>query len=199
MTVTAIADVGDTLISLLKATSGIPADKIELFSPAEVEGQDIRLTLFLYDILETPELKNQNRLLVSPTQSRAAPLYLNLYYLLTSHLPPGMAGGPTAQTLEAHRNLGRAMRVFYDNGILAGTVLRGALAGTGAELRLTLNPMSVEDMTRVWSLFPESNYRPSVAYLVTPASIDSDRLLDEQRVVERRGDFDHVVPTRREA
>ena len=54
------------------------------------------------------------------------------------------------------------MRVFYDNGILAGTVLKGSLAGTGAELRLTLNPMSVEDMSRIWSVFPNSNYRPSV-------------------------------------
>jgi len=199
MSVTAIADVGNTLITLLRNNTNLPAAQVVLLSPADAEGQDIRLTLFLYDILETPELKNADRIIVSPTQSRPAPLSLNLYYLLTAHPPPGLAGNPTQQTLETHRNLGRAMRVFYDNGILAGTVLQGALAGTGAELRLTLNTMSVEDMTRVWSVFPNSNYRPSVTYLVTPASIDSDRFFDEQRVIEKRADFDYVVPTRREA
>jgi hypothetical protein len=198
MSVTVIADVGNTLVTLLRNNTNLPAAQIALLSPVDAEGQDIRLTLFLYDILETPELKNADRIIVSPTQSRPAPLSLNLYYLLTAHPPPGLAD-PTQQTLETHRNLGRAMRVFCDSGILAGTVLQGALAGTGAELRLTLNPMSVEDMTRIWSVFPNSNYRPSVTYLVTPASIDSDQLFDEQRVVEKRVDFDHVVPTRQGA
>jgi hypothetical protein len=195
MTVTAIADVGDTLISLLQSNISFPVGQIALLSPADVEGQDIRLTLFLYDILEVPELKNQDRIVVSPTQSRAAPLSLNLYYLLTAHPPQAMAGTPTAQTLEAHRNLGRAMRVFYDNGILAGTSLKGSLTGSDEELRLTLHPMGVEDMTRVWSVFPNSNYRPSVSYLVTPARIDSARLITDGRVVDKQVDFDRMVPT----
>jgi Zn-dependent protease len=41
--------------------------------------------------------------------------------------------------------------------------------------RVTLNPITMEDMTRIWSVFPDTPYEISVSYLVTPVAIDSAR------------------------
>jgi hypothetical protein len=195
---TTIADVGETLVTLLRRNMNDFVDdpqQIALLSPAEAEGQDIRLTLFLYSIVENPYLKNSEGRLINETETRYPPLSVDLYYLLTSYVPEGIPD-PTDRALQSHRVLGRAMRVFYDNGILAGTILQGELAGTGAELRLSLNPITVEDLTRIWSVFPNRAYRTSVSYLVTPAELDSERLLKAQRVVSKQADHDHMVPKR---
>ena len=96
------------------------------------------------------------------------PLIVDLYYLLTAH--------HATDQLEAHRGLSRAMRVFYDNAILRGSPIqddqgRGLTSDT--TLRITLNPISMEDMTRIWSVFPDTQYEISVTYLVTPVPIES--------------------------
>jgi hypothetical protein len=85
------------------------------------------------------------------------------------------------------------MRVFFDNGILTGSLLRGDLP-RDEELRLTLQPITIEDLTRIWSVFPETALQPSVSYLVTPVRLRSNRTRGGARVVSRQIDEDHVVP-----
>jgi Pvc16 N-terminal domain len=193
----AIADVGETLITLLRDNMGglINPDSIVLLSPAEVEGQNIRLTLFLYTVMENPHLKNQEMRNISPTQLGYPPLTLDLYYLLTAYASTQIPDR-TEQTLEQHRILGRAMRIFYDNGILSGTILQGSLSGTSEELRVVLNPISVDDLTKIWSAFQEVGYRLSVSYLVSPTNIDSTRDMSMQRVVSKEMNHSFMVPRR---
>jgi len=178
-----IKDVSRTLLDLLKANlSGVAVD---LLSPKHPGSN--RLTLFLYKVLENPDLKNAG----SPTLTPAAdgtlietlkPLTLDLYYLLTAH-------SGTANLLEAHTALSRAMRVFYDNGILQGSLLRSDDPSTGltqdSVLRITLTPISMEDMTRIWSVFPDTPYEISVTYLVTPVAIESARAEQSAPVVDQ--------------
>jgi hypothetical protein len=180
-----LRDVSRTLLDLLKVNLPDVADDIALASP-KAAGTNL-LTLFLYKVTENPELKNA-ALLATPRadgrlESRKAPLSLDAYYLLTAH-----AGDP-ANHLEAHRALSRAMRVFYDNGILQGSLLRADDPSTGltaeSVLRLTLNPISMEDMTRIWSVFPDTPYEISVSYLVTPVAIDSARQFAGAPVVDQ--------------
>lgn len=190
-----IGDVGDTLVQLLRdGITGLQNDQIVLLSPADAEGNNrIRLTLFLYSVVEYPEMKNESPLVASATESRPAPLSLELYYLLTAY--PGNANDPHTNTVEAHHVLGRAMQIFYDNGILTGSVLRGSLLHD-EELRVTLNPITVEDLTRIWSVFPNTVFHPSASYLVTPARIDSERSLVTRRVTQKRAELDHIVAKR---
>ena len=170
-----LKDVSRTLVELLKANLTDVQDDIALASPKN-PGTNL-LTLFLYKVTENPDLKNADRLVVPRPDGRVterrAPMSLDAYYLLTAH-----AGEP-ANHLEAHRALSRALRVFYDPGILQGSLLRADDPSTGltAEsiLRVTLNPMTMEDMTRIWSVFPDTPYEISVSYLVTPVAIDSAR------------------------
>jgi hypothetical protein len=95
--------------------------------------------------------------------------------------------------LDAQLLLGQAMRVFFDNGILTGSLLEGDLP-RDEELRLSLQPITIEDLTRIWSVFPETALQPSVSYLVTPVRIRSNRTRGGAPVVSRRLDTDHAVP-----
>src|SRR5437016_1856331 len=200
MSVEAIQDTSNTLITLLKTNIAELNDQNAVVaSPVEVRDQpDVRLTLYLYSIVENCELKNEEWLVVNHTQSRKSPLSLDLYNLLTVY-PAGIQAGGNFHdaNLESHRTLARAMRVFYDNGIVAGSALQGSLRGTDPDqaLRVTLNPITVEDLTRIWSVFPEASYRPSVCYLVSPVRIDSEELTSTQRVVDRQLDHDQMVAT----
>ncbi len=190
---TAIRDVGETLIELLRSDPIITvADpQIALVSPAEANATGVRLTLFLYSISPVAELRNELEIPGNRTiDDEPVSLPLNLYYLLTAFSPPQ---DPTSRSLDSQLLLGQAMRVFFDNGCLTGSLLRGDLP-RNEELRLTLQPITIEDLTRIWSVFPETALEPSVSYLVTPVRIRSDRTRGGERVVSRRIDSDHIVP-----
>ena len=139
-----IADVSRTLLDLLqKNLTGID---IDLLSP-KFPGSN-RLTLFLYKVIENPYLKNQDNQVLRTSSNdgkvteKQAPLTLDLYYLLTAH-------SGSSNLTQAHTALSRAMRVFYDNGILSGSLLRTLSTGTAVRglaedsvLRITLDPLS---------------------------------------------------------
>jgi len=171
-----IRDVSKTLLDLLR--NNLPGVAIDLLSPKHPAAN--RLTLFLYKVLENPDFKNASSLALTTTADgklieKKKPLTVDLYYLLTAH-------SGSSSLLEAHTALSRAMRVFYDNGVLEGSLLRSDNPTKGltaeATLRLTLNPISMEDLTRIWSVFPDTPYEISVTYLVTPVAIEST--LDEK-------------------
>jgi hypothetical protein len=191
---TAIRDVGETLVVLLRDQLSdlvqAPEDEIVLLPPAEAKTGGVRLTLFLYSISPAVELRNELEIPSADGESVSEPL--DLYYLLTAFAPPE-GTNPTERTLEAQLLLGAAMRVFFDHGTLTGSVLRGNLP-RDEELRLTLQPMTVEDLTRVWSVFPESVLHASVSYLVTPVRLRSTRTVGVRRVVLRETAIDQVVP-----
>ncbi len=183
-----IPDVSKTLIDLLKANFGSLQNQVVLASPRNAGGS--LLTLFLYKVLQNPDLKNEDGQVVPSGDGKGGlvekrvPLFVDLYYLLTAH-----ATGTPPDLLEAHKALSRAMRVFYDNGILRGSLLKTLDANKGltadAVLRITLNPITIEDMTRIWSVFPDMPYELSVTYLVTPVPIESGSSLGTAPVVDQ--------------
>jgi hypothetical protein len=181
-----IRDASRTLLDLLKTNLTDVADHIALVSPKNA-GTNL-LTLFLYKVLESPDLKNANRTLrLAQADGRLieqpAPLTLDLYYLLTAH------AGASPDLLESHRALSRAMRVLYDNGIVRGSLLRADDPSVGltadSVLRITLDPITMEEMTRIWSVFPDTPYEISVTYLVTPVAIESARTAIAAPVVDQ--------------
>ncbi|MBU7005783.1 DUF4255 domain-containing protein [Phosphitispora fastidiosa] len=187
---TVIADVGETLIKLLRDNMSdlVNPDSIDLLSPADVEGHSIRLTLFLYSVSENAYLKNREVLQEHLSGLRQPPLTVDLYYILTTYAA-NQIPDLTERTLEEHRILGRAMRVLYDNPILRGSVLQGNLTGVDEEFRITLNSLSMEELNKIWTSFPTSHYHPSVGYLVTPVAIDSARTVETQRVVVQKTEY----------
>jgi hypothetical protein len=194
---TAIADVGDTLVELLRVNIQdlIPADSIALVSPGEIEGKDnIRLSLFLYQVSENTYLKNMEMENLGASRLKAPPLALELYYMLTSYPSPGIQDR-TERTEEEHSILGRAMQILYENPVLTGSALKGSLSAYDTELHVIVTSMSLDDMSKIWSTFKEKSFRPSVCYLVTPVKIESSR---EKRITRVTGGPKQKTSVRRE-
>ena len=120
--------------------------------------------LFLYRVVANADLRSSEHRL-RPRVPGGAPvvhrggLPLDLYYLVTT----GTAKARGEE--EALENLGRVMQALNDGAILTALP-------DGEVARVTLEPTSSEEMSRIWTLFPEANYRTSVVYLVSPVWID---------------------------
>lgn len=166
--------------------------EIQAVSPEDA-GTGVSLGLFAYAAVENPLLKNElphaEQDPNDPLQEvlRRAPLMLDVYYLLTAH----KKGNDGESLVASHMVLSDAMRAFHERGSLRGSDLSleglpTPLSGPDAELHVTLNPISVEDMTRLWAAFPALTYRCSVSYLVSPVPVLLRDTQGLRRVVERR-------------
>lgn len=153
--------------------------RISLRSPKDLEDDDaIRLSIYLYRIVEDPYLKNQPVLPGPGRRVRKAPVTLDLYFLITP-----LVGTPREQQIV----LGKVLQVFYDRAMLQGPDV-GPLAAADEELRIILNPVSLEETTRVWQAL-EMSYRLSLCYVVRVAILDSMRERLTQPVVDRRHEY----------
>ncbi len=192
---TAIADVGETLIDLLRGNMEnlIPDDSIALVSPGEIQANDtIRLSLFLYQVSENVHMRNQELQILDPTTFNYPPITLDLFYMLTSYPSSGILD-LTERTKEEHSILGRAIRILYENAIIAGTALKGSLSENYDEMHITMSHLSLDDITKIWNTFQDKPFRPSVCYLVTPVMIDSTRMMSTQRVVLQEKIYSHII------
>lgn len=134
------------------------------------------LSLFLYRVAENADMKNRPLQRVGDGRLRQPPLSLNFYYLLTPI---------TNLTENDHTLLSKAMQIFYDNAILKGAQLEGSLRTNAEELRIILNPMTLEDLNHLWSSFMRP-MRLSVCYEVKVIYIDSERELTGAEVLRKR-------------
>ncbi len=172
-----IRDVSETLTSLLDdnlASSG--SIEVSATSPQRVSlSTDHRLNLYLYQVSENPYAKNKGPVLRGPRRHERAPLALNLYYMLTPYVPD------TEDNLDEHLILGDAMRILYDNPVVTDPLLRGGLRGSGAEIKVVLCSLNLEEQTRIWNSL-QISYRLSVCYEVRVALIDSQNIWNISRV-----------------
>lgn len=187
----AIADVGEALVKLLRDNIQLIERKesIVLASPGEIDiNNDVRLSLFLFQILENVYLKNQEMQIKDPSTLTFPPIALDLYYMLTSY--PSGALDLTEKIMEEHKILGKAIQVLNDNAILPIN---------NDELHIMLNPVSLDDITKIWTTFPGKPFRTSVCFLVTPVMIDSSRSpMSVQRVVSKETHYTYMVPVKGE-
>lgn len=124
------------------------------------------LVLFLYRITVDADLRNVgHERPPAPGATTAATLIegalpLQLHFLLTA------GNRDTGGELAALGKLGRAMQTLNDNPVLSN-------ASLGPDpVHISLDSLSSEELSRIWSLFPTVNFRTSVAYLATPVWID---------------------------
>jgi Pvc16 N-terminal domain len=186
---TVLAEAGESLINVLWEEIQIDPqisslidneNRISLDSPFDLQDNDsVKLSIYLYRITENASTKNQFPVQGNGVQLRKPPLTLDLHYLVTP-----LVGTVTDQQII----LGKVMQVFYDRAILQGTDLTGSLAASGQEVRLILNPVALEETTRVWQAM-EMSYRLSLVYLARVAMVDSRREQFVQPVVNRRDQF----------
>jgi hypothetical protein len=146
---------------------------------SEAESETNRLSLFLYRVLENSDMKNRNPELKNGKSVQYPPLFLNFFYLIT----------PLTNSAENnHYLLAKAMRILHDNGIVKGSLLQGVLENTAEELRIIFHPLSMEDMTKLWSSFLRP-YHLSAAYEVKVVAIDSERTIESETVLRQRIEY----------
>jgi hypothetical protein len=128
--------------------------------------QGTSAVLFLYRVAVNADLRSAEHRVPAAIPSDPPDLFvgalpLDLYYLLTV---PSQAG--EEDQFRALRVLGCAMQALNDQPTLVGLPVRGET------VRLSLDPISSEEMGRIWTLFPTVNFRTSVVYLASPVWID---------------------------
>ncbi len=179
---TVIGDIENTLRALLEKDKWegiIPKPKIIFNLKKDIkddDGSTNLISLFLYQIIENIHLKNEELHRIDETHLGYPPMHLELLYLVTPY-----SNDPIQEKLI----LGKVMQIFFDNAVLSGNILVGNLKGLDEEFKIIFNPLSLDDLTKLWSTFQEMSYKLSVSYLITPVSIDSSREIRVQRVVAR--------------
>jgi hypothetical protein len=128
----------------------------------DADASGAKLILFLYRVVPSATLRNREHRV--PSSNPAAPvdvyrnaLPLDLYYLLTVGTMPG-----SSEETPLH-SLGVAMQALQAETDL--TIDQETMV-------VSLEPLTTEEASRIWALFPNADYRTSVAYLVTPIWID---------------------------
>lgn len=156
------------------------------------------VSLFLYQVVENPYLKNQEfeqrgiNTLINP------PLVLDLLYLITPYSSAPGTGTTSVARENEQMLLTKILRVFHDNGKLSGPALGNALLDSGnRELRILQNILSMDQMNHLWSMFREASYKLCVSYTVTPLIIPSSREITTQRVLRKQLNLKDIEPAKR--
>lgn len=182
----AIAGVSTSLQTLL-------LDRMEDSVPVTIAPPDVtvtgatgtRVNLYLYGVRENTSLKNQE---IPGHGHRGAygrpPLSLDLAYLLTPH---GSSEESPDADVESQQVLGDAMRVLHEfafftadllitrasAGVIGDPILDGSLLHEFERVKITHDPLTMDDFSKIWTSLPQSNFRRSVGYHVTVVQIES--------------------------
>ena len=152
---------------LTSAFSG--AMQVSLITPEEMSNKPQQgLSVWLYRIIRDDQRLNDPPTRISPTELRPAPIPLRLHYLLTPVTDPASGDPETEQII-----LGKVIKVFHSHPVLRGADLQAAFGGTDVELRVCLEPMTLDEITRVWEGL-EGSYQLSVSYEVSIVNIHPD-------------------------
>lgn len=144
-----------------------------------------RLNLFLYQVSPNPAWKNADlpARRQDGTQATRPQLGLDLSYLLTVY------GRATETDPEVHRVLGSAVRTLHERSVLTRDAIRAIVSpssGSTAEnplkqsdladqvemVKITPHALSTEELSKIWSVFFQTPYRPAVAYQASVVLID---------------------------
>lgn len=174
--------VSESLKNLLIAEMSLhPVVPVTILAPDESGGTDTRINLFLYKVQENATLKNMDWRVKTGAPDRLVPppLSVNLFYLMTAYARNDSEFGNST----AHAILGDAMRVFYENAIVPEDYITNDLKGAGEQIKITMNTLDLEELSRVWSTFTQP-FRLSVLYEVSVVQIDM--LSKNERTMARR-------------
>lgn len=186
-----LGDISTTLQKLLynniTAVLNAPLNvQVYLNSPPEMQtlSQVPGISVWLFKVSRMSEMLNDPPERRSANQVARAPLPLLLHYLVTP-----MAADPVMrQTL-----LGRVLQVFNDHAVVRGAELYGVLKNTPEQLRISLEALTLEELSLIWDALGEP-YQLSVTYLVQVAKIDSDlELVKSAPVLDKQTTYAQIV------
>jgi hypothetical protein len=168
---------------------GIPANAFKVqVSPPNIDTSNSALVLFLYRITPSAELRNADRIrrpdAASPPRLFRPAVPLDLHYLVTTGAPTADPAG----TLARLTALGDAIRAIEAaSPLVLPDVFQDAVW-------LSLDPMTTDDLARIWGLFPNENCRSSFGFRASPLWIDPRHPIPpEPPVLDDRADIGRLV------
>jgi hypothetical protein len=130
----------------------------------DADASGAALVLFLYRLVPSPTLRNREHVVANPAPQPPTvfknSLPLDLYYLVTVGTVPNASEEIMLQAL------GFVMQEIQNDPELTGPVV------SHQTVHLSLEPLTTEESSRIWALFPTANYRTSIAYCASPVWID---------------------------
>jgi hypothetical protein len=139
---------------------------VSLNTPQEMTERPAEgLSVWLYRIIRDDQRLNDPPLRISATELQQPPLPLRLHYLITP-VTNERTGDPETEQLI----LGKVLQLLHSHPVLRGMDLRGEFAGTETELKIRLEPLTLEEIARVWEAL-EGSYQLSVSYEVSVVNI----------------------------
>jgi hypothetical protein len=148
--------------------ASLPGTRVTIRPPDKArDGQaGNQVNLFLFQTSPNASWRNVAPGPAGPGGLRQPPLALNLLYLLSAHGRDDDDPEPFSQRL-----LGEAMRVLHEKPVLDLAELGKAPGGSVERVRVTLQPLSLEEIAKLWTIF-QTPYRLSVVYEATVVLID---------------------------
>jgi hypothetical protein len=134
-------------------------EQISFLAPNDAQ-KSAQVSIFLYSVTEYASMRNQPQNQEEPKTL----LYLNLHYLIT----PLTQNPLTDQVV-----LGKIMRIFAEAPVLRGDDLQGNLKESKEELRIILDPQSMDEVNKLWTAL-SAPYKLSVSYSVYPVQIKAE-------------------------
>ena len=196
----AIATVTATLSDVIErsAQSIVPGATVVVGRPPEtVAAGEHHVYLYLYHVVPHLGLRNDDLPTRNGDLVRNRPrIPLVLHYLLAFQ-------GDNA-TFEPERMLGTVVRDFHARPLLARTDIelaitaRTELAGSNLpqafeRIRLTQTPLTLEELSKLWSIFFQVPHAVSVAYEASVVELEADETPRTPLPVLYRGDGDRGV------
>ena len=154
---------------------------VSLLTPQElVELSNEGVSLWLYRLQRDEQTLNLPARRIAADRLEQPPLPLRLHYLVSPIVSHETR--PQAPELEQHI-LGKVLQVLNDLGSLRGSTLLADLAGQPLEIFVRLEPLTLEEITRVWDAL-DLSYQLCISYEVSVIPIASGRAARDGRPVD---------------
>jgi hypothetical protein len=169
MTATAVAATTEALRGVIEQALG--ANQLYIGPPIAAEVGAQRASLLLFHVQPNAELRNEpyfsappatGPAIATPGERNALPL--DLRYLITVFRTTGLGNAADPNELVT---LGQIVQALHANPTLTGARLTDQL------VRVTPEPYPMEELSRVWGLFPQDHYRTSMVYLASPVFVEA--------------------------
>jgi len=184
ITTQVINDVNKTLYKIIRESFGDDEHDAQIIfgSPAEENLADTTkagIYVFLYYIVEDTFSRNEpNQITVGGSSSSSSllstrpPLAINLSYMLTP-FSASVEGKDSLENVRSHNLIAKAMRAFYDNGLINSRYFPPDTILGQSQIRITPTHMTFEEITKIWSTFSKP-FQLSICYEISTAFIYSD-------------------------
>ncbi len=188
---TALVEAGNALVELLRdnLTPEPLGDRelISLCSPHE--SGNSQMTLYLYHIEEENPNMTSGYYQVDRNTQRICPAQFALRYLVTAHSKAPVQ----LREADQHRIVGAAIQTLRDNPVIPAKYLTGSMAEEGAELRVMVEKIPMEQLLKIWNNTAKE-YKLSFVVLLTGITIRSRRERRVSRVTDLTIETDQTPP-----